>query len=224
VSAGPVVSVGRVSVPAGDAETQEWLDALTGKGARREEAVSRLHGLLLRAARFEVNRRKRVLPHLRGEELDDIALQSADDALVSVLARLSDFRRESRFTTWAYKFAILEAAVALRRRAWQGREIPIEPERWPLVPSGGPSPEADTEQQELLAAISDGVREALTPHQRRVLVSVVLDDVPIDVLAERLGTTRGALYKTLHDARARLRADLEGRGLARDHEGSKSHD
>jgi RNA polymerase sigma-70 factor (ECF subfamily) len=221
VSAGPVVSVGRVSVPAGDAETQEWLDALTGKGVGREEAVSRLHGLLLRAARYEVNRRKRVLPHLRGEELDDIAVQSADDALVSVLARLSDFRRESRFTTWAYKFAILEAAVALRRRAWQGREIPIELERWPLVPSGGPSPEAGTEQRELLAAISDGVREALTPHQRRVLVSVVLDDVPIDVLAERLGTTRGALYKTLHDARARLRAELEKRGLARDHEGSK---
>lgn len=89
------------------------------------------------------------------------------------------------------------------------------------MPSGGPSPEAGTEQRELLAAISDGVREALTPHQRRVLVSVVLDDVPIDVLAERLGTTRGALYKTLHDARARLRADLEERGLAREHEGSK---
>jgi RNA polymerase sigma-70 factor, ECF subfamily len=221
VSAGPVVSVGRVSAPVGDAETQEWLDALTGKGARHDEAVSRLHTLLLKAARFEVNRRKRVLPHLRGEELDDIAVQSADDALVSILARLSDFRGESRFTTWAYKFAILEAAVALRRRAWQGREIPIEPERWPLVPSGGPSPESETEQRELLAAISDGVREALTPHQRRVLVSVVLDDVPIDVLAERLGTTRGALYKTLHDARARLRADLEERGLARDHEGSK---
>jgi RNA polymerase sigma-70 factor, ECF subfamily len=224
VSAGPVVSVGRVSGPAGDLETQEWLDALTGTGARREQAVSRLHTLLLKAARFEVSRRKRVLPHLRGDELDDIAVQSADDALVSVLARLSDFRGESRFTTWAYKFAILEAAVALRRRAWQGREIPIDPERWPLVPSGGPSPESGTEQRELLAAISDGVREALTPHQRRVLVSVVLDDVPIDVLAERLGTTRGALYKTLHDARARLRADLEERGLAREHEGSKSHD
>jgi RNA polymerase sigma-70 factor, ECF subfamily len=223
VSAGPVVSLGRVSVPAPDAETQEWLEALVGKGARREEAVARLHRLLLRAARFEVARRKRVLPHLRGEELDDIAVQSADDALVSVLARLSDFRGESRFTTWAYKFAILEAAVALRRRAWQGREVPIEPERWPLVPAGGLSPEAGTEQRELLAAISDGVREALTPHQRRVLLAVILDDVPIDVLAERLGTTRGALYKTLHDARARLRADLAERGLARPHEGSKSH-
>ncbi len=57
------------------------------------------------------------------------------------------------------------------------------------------------------------MREALTPHQRRVLLAVVLDDVPIDVLAERLGTTRGALYKTIHDARARLRAALAQGGF-----------
>ena len=167
-----------------------------------------LHGLLVRAARFEVARRRRGLAHIRGEELDDIATQSADDALVSVLARLQDFRGESRFTTWVYKFAILESAVALRRRAWQGREIPLEPERWPLFEAGGRTPEADSEQQALLQAVVKAIREILTPHQRRVLLAVVLDDVPIDVLAERLGTTRGALYKTLHDARSRLRAEL----------------
>jgi RNA polymerase sigma-70 factor (ECF subfamily) len=135
-------------------------------------------------------------------------MQTADDALVAVLARLDDFRGESRFTTWAYKFALLEAAVALRRRAWQGREIPLEPERWPLLEGGGLSTGASSEQRELLQAVVTAVREALTPHQRRVLLAVVLDDVPIDVLAERLGTTRGALYKTIHDARARLRAAL----------------
>lgn len=199
--------------PGRDAETQQWLEALSGQGARRDEAVSRLHALLVRAAGFEVSRRRRALPHLRGEELADIAMQSADDALVSVLARIPDFRGESRFTTWAYKFAILEAAVALRRRAWQGREIPLEPERWPLVPAGGPAPESGSEQRELLDAVVVAVREALTPHQRRVLLAVVLDDVPIDVLAERLGTSRGALYKTLHDARTRLRAELRKRGL-----------
>jgi RNA polymerase sigma-70 factor, ECF subfamily len=148
-----------------------------------------------------------VLAHLRGEELEDIAVQSADDALVSVLARLQDFRGESRFTTWAYKFAILEAAVSLRRRAWQGREIPLEPERWPLF-AGGRTPAAETEQHELLQEVVKAIQETLTPHQRRVLLAVVLDDVPIDVLAERLGTTRGALYKTLHDARTRLRAEI----------------
>jgi RNA polymerase sigma-70 factor, ECF subfamily len=209
MSAGPAVSVGRMDPPSGrDAENQRWLEALSGDGPRREEAVVQLHGLLLRAARFEVARRRRGLAHIRGEELDDIATQSADDALVSVLARLRDFRGESRFTTWVYKFAILEAAVALRRRAWQGREIPLEPERWPLFEAGGRTPEADSEQRELLQAVVRAIQEILTPHQRRVLLAVVVDDVPIDVLAERLGTTRGALYKTLHDARSRLRAEL----------------
>jgi RNA polymerase sigma-70 factor (ECF subfamily) len=150
---------------------------------------------------------------VRGEELDDIAMQAADDALVAVLARLGDFRGESRLTTWAYKFALLEAAVALRRRAWQGREIPLEPERWQLLESAVLPAGAGSEQRELLQAVVAAVQEALTPHQRRVLLAVVLDDVPIDVLAERLGTTRGALYKTIHDARARLRIALAQGGF-----------
>ena len=111
-----------------DAESREWLRALRAVGAEREEAIARLHALLLRAARFEVARRRPALPHLRGDELDDIATEAADDALMSVLRRLDDFRGASRFTTWAYKFALLEAAVKLRRRAWQGREVPLEPE------------------------------------------------------------------------------------------------
>ncbi|HXV35319.1 MAG TPA: RNA polymerase sigma factor [Gaiellaceae bacterium] len=201
------------TAPGRGAENQRWLDALNGSGPQRDAAVAELHGLLLRAARFEVARRRPALGHLRGEEPGDIALQAADDALVSVLARLADFRGESRFTTWAYKFALLEAAVALRRRAWQGREIPLEPERWPLFAGGELAAGAGPEQRELLRAVVAAVDRALTPHQRRVLLAVVLDDVPIDVLAERLGTTRGALYKTIHDARVRLRATLAEGGF-----------
>src|SRR6185503_881591 len=128
-------------------------------------------------------------------------------------ARLEDFRGESRFTTWAYKFALLEAAVKLRKRAWQGREVPLEPEEWTGLSAGGPTAEATVEQRELLARLQHAIRSVLTPHQRRVLVAVALNGVPIDVLAERLNTTRGALYKTLHDARQKLRAHLAGRGI-----------
>ena len=116
-----------------DAESQEWLRSLRAEETR-EEAIARLHALLLRAARFEVARRRPTLPHLRGNELDDIANEAADDALMSVLRRLDDFRGASRFTTWVYKFALLEASAKLRKRAWQGREVPLEPE------SGGCSP------------------------------------------------------------------------------------
>jgi RNA polymerase sigma-70 factor (ECF subfamily) len=197
-----------------DPESREWLRCLRSEGRERDEAVARLHELLLRAARFECARRRPALPYLRGNDLDDVANQAADDALVSVLARLDVFRGASRFTTWAYKFALYEAAVKLRRRAWQGREVPLEPESWSLYSSTGAGPETSAEQSELLGTLQAAIDEVLTPHQRRVLVALALNGVPIDVLAERLGTTRGALYKTLHDARRKLRRRLEERGLS----------
>jgi RNA polymerase sigma-70 factor (ECF subfamily) len=197
-----------------DEESREWLRDLRSDGATKDQAVARLHALLLRAARFEVARRRAALPHLRGNDLEDIANQAADDALVSVLRRLDDFRGASRFTTWVYKFALLEAAVKLRKRAWQGREVPLEPETWGLYSSAAPGPDAEVEQSELLATLRSAIAEVLTPHQRRVLVALALNGVPIDVLADRLNTTRGALYKTLHDARRKLRRHLDDRGLS----------
>jgi RNA polymerase sigma-70 factor (ECF subfamily) len=134
--------------------------------------------------------------------------------MMSVLRRLDDFRGASRFTTWVYKFALLEAAVKLRRRAWQGREVPLEPETWSLFASAGLEPAQEAEQSELLAALQRAIEEVLTPHQRRILVALALNGVPIDVLAERLETTRGALYKTLHDARRKLRRHLDECGLS----------
>ncbi len=135
-----------------DPESREWLRSLRADGATRDEAVARLHLLLLGAARFEVARRRRGLPHIRGDELDDIALEAADDAMVSVLARLDSFRGASRFTTWVYKFALLEAAVKLRKRAWQGREVPLEPATWNLFSSLGLEPDAVLEQRHVQRA------------------------------------------------------------------------
>jgi RNA polymerase sigma-70 factor (ECF subfamily) len=197
-----------------DPESREWLRCLRGEGPEYEDALARLHALLLKAARFETARRRPALPHLRGDDLDDIANQAADDALVSVLRRLDSFRGASRFTTWAYKFALLEAAVKLRRRAWQGREVPLEPETWNLFSSAALEPDDSAEQSELLGTLRQAIAEVLTPHQRQVLVALALNGVPIDVLAERLNTTRGALYKTLHDARRKLRGHLEELGLS----------
>jgi RNA polymerase sigma-70 factor, ECF subfamily len=199
--------------PAGEKDSHAWLRALRLPGAERDEAVAALHELLLRAARFEVSRRRAALSHIRGEELDDLALQAADDALVAVLGKLDDYRGLSRFTTWAYKFALLETSVRLRRRAWQEREVVLEPEAWPLMADSGESPQRQAETRELMRAIKQGVDTCLTEHQREVLVGLALNGVPIDVLAERLNTSRGALYKTLHDARRKLRANLGERGF-----------
>ena len=189
-----------------DPESQELLQALKSSGRAYDDACARLHELLLRAARFEVARRR---AGLRSAEADEIANEAADDALLAILRKLDDFRGLSRFTTWAYKFAIYEAAVKLRKRAWRDREIPLEPEALGSLEDRSPAPADDVEQREQLRRIVAAIDDALTPHQRRVLVALAVSGVPIDVLAERLSTTRGALYKTLHDARARLRAHLE---------------
>ena len=198
--------------PVLDDDSRAWLHDLRADGQAREAALARLHALLLRAARFEAARRRATLTQLRPGEVDEIAAETADDALVSILARLDDFRGASRFTTWAYKFALLETAVKLRKRAWQGREIPLDDEGWSGFAAGTLGPSGTAEQNELMAVVQEGIAE-LTPHQRRVLVALTLNGVPIDVLADRLGTTRGALYKTLHDARKSLRAFVAARGL-----------
>ena len=194
-------------------ESRAWLEALRSSGREHDEAVDRLHALLFRAARFEVARRRHSLSYVRGEELDDIAMQAADDALVAVLRKLDDFRGVSRFTTWAYKFALLEAGVRLRRRAWQEREVVLDSESWTRLGGATPTAEADVDRSELLRSLRDCIGERLTHHQRQVLVALAIDGVPIDVLAERLTTTRGALYKTLHDARRKLRAALAEKGF-----------
>jgi RNA polymerase sigma-70 factor (ECF subfamily) len=200
-----------------DRDSRVWLERLRGTGAERDAALTELHALLLRAARFEVARRHASSAHLRGGDQDDLAQQSADDALVAILGKLDDFRGESRFTTWAYKFALYEAAAKVRKRAWQGREIPLKAETWPLIVDDHKRTlEHGAETAELLAAVQKGIERELTPHQREVLVAIALNDVPIDVLAERLNTTRGALYKTVHDARQKLRAALAARGLSLD--------
>jgi RNA polymerase sigma-70 factor, ECF subfamily len=228
LSSTPTVSLGpgmtsRPPISAADsdpdraqADSRAWLSALRTAGAERDQAVARLHELLLRAARFEVSRRRAALSHVRGEELDDLALQAADDALVAVLAKLDDYRGASRFTTWAYKFALLEAGVRLRRRSWQEREVVLEPEAWPLMADARQSPESEAETGELMQALRRSIDGCLTEHQREVLVALALNGVPLDVLAERLNTTRNALYKTLHDARRKLRSDLARKGFTLD--------
>jgi len=171
--------------------------------AGHQHAQAELHALLLRAARFELHRR-RGLPY---DEAEDLAAQAANDAMVAVLRKLDTFRGQSRFTTWAYKFALLEAGVKARRRAWHGREVPLEDM---TAADGAPSPHQRAEEAELLRAVRDAMRTELTDHQRTVFIALALNGVPIDVLAERLGSTRGALYKTLHDARRKLRAAIGG--------------
>jgi RNA polymerase sigma-70 factor (ECF subfamily) len=196
-----------------DSESHRWLERLRAESRDRDAAIAELRELLLRAARFEVRKRCATLSQFRGGDQEDLAQQSAGDAMVAILSKLDQFEGRSKFTTWAYKFALYEAAARIRKLAWQGRELPLEAEEWPDLADPGPAPQGEVEMSDLLAAIRQEIETSLTPRQREVLVALALNEVPIDVLAERLDTTRGALYKVLHDARKRLRAALAERGM-----------
>lgn len=185
-------------------DEQEWLAPLRGAGPQHEHALRALHALLLKAARFEVHRRAIAFDMGGSGELDDLAMQSANDALVAVLARLDSFEGRSRFTTWAYKFGIHIAGIAVRRAAWRDRSLRAPSSALDLLHDRTADPAARSEERELLHRIVAEL-DNLTPHQRTVLLTLAVDGVPIDVLAERLSTNRNALYKTLHDARRRLR-------------------
>jgi RNA polymerase sigma-70 factor, ECF subfamily len=198
-------------------EAADWVSALAFPGPERDRALRVLHGLLVKAARRQVHRMGQ-LPR-GGWDVEELANQAADEALVALLGKLHTFEGRSRFTTWAYKFAVLHAANAVRAAAWRGREIQLDGLERVVDPA--PEPGEYAEAHDLVAVVRRLLGTVLTPHQRRVVVALVIDEVPIDVLAERLGTNRNALYKTLHDARCRLRSALRAEGLLADAGGER---
>ena len=204
-----------------DAESAEWLRALAGTGPQREAALARLHEMLVRIARGEVRRRG---PRLRitGPELDDLAYQAAADALLAITGKLGQFRGESRFTTWAYKFVIFEVSAKIGRHFWRHPAVPLDTEDWDRLPDRfGFDPAQEAEWRDLLAALHRAVDEKLTARQRAVFVAIVLNNVPLDTLVIELASNRNAIYKTLFDARRKLRAALVANGYM-GHEGLRS--
>jgi RNA polymerase sigma-70 factor, ECF subfamily len=199
-----------------DPESARWVDRLGGQGHHRESAVRDLHDLLARAARREV-RRRGVGTGIGGRELDDLATQAADDATYAVLAKVEQFRGESRFTTWAYRFVVLEVSNKVGRHFWRHPRAALTEEDWNRLPDVlGAPPDHVAEVRELTHAVRRAVADDLTEHQRLVFESAVLQGIPLDALAVRLDTTRNALYKTLFDARRKIRARLVANGYLGD--------
>jgi RNA polymerase sigma-70 factor, ECF subfamily len=200
-----------------DPESAEWVRGLGGgSGPTYDETVARLHELLLRVARGEVRRRRGQLP-IAGPELDDLAHQAAADAAVGVVANVAQFRGESRFTTWACKFAIFEVSTKVGRHFWQQPTVPMDSEDWDRLPDRfGLDPARVAEWRDVVAALHRAVDDELTDHQRGIFVAIVLNGTPLDALVAELGSSRNAIYKTLFDARRKLRASLVTHGYLDD--------
>jgi len=199
-----------------DPESAEWLGELAGTGPRREAALARLHGMLVRIAQGEVRRRGPRL-QITGPELDDVAYQAAADAMVAITSKLGQFRGESRFTTWAYKFVMFEVSAKVGRHFWRNPGVPLDAEDWDRLPDRfGFDPAQQAEWHDLLGALHRAVDQELTARQRKVFVAIVLNGVPLDTLVVELGSNRNAIYKTLFDARRKLWAALAANGYMGD--------
>ncbi|HWD52415.1 MAG TPA: sigma-70 family RNA polymerase sigma factor [Acidimicrobiales bacterium] len=204
--------VSRIDPDALDPDSAEWLGALGGTDSERQATLVRLHAMLLRIARHEVHRRS---SHLRvtGPELDDVAHQAAADAMVAITAKIGQFRGESRFTTWAYKFVIFEVSTKLGRHFWRNPTVAMDAEDWDRLPDRfGLEPTRASESRDLVAALGRAVDEVLTVRQRQIFVALVLNGIPLDALVAELDTNRNAIYKMLFDARRKLRAALVASG------------
>src|ERR1700689_3133258 len=196
-----------------DPEPAEWIRALEGTQAEREAARLRLHAMLLRIARHEVRRRSGHL-QIAGPELDDVAYQAAADAMVAIIAKAGQFRGESRFTTWTYKFVIFEVSTKIGRHFWRNRTVAMDDEDWSRLPDRfGLDPAHEAEWRDLVTALHEAVDDDLTDRQRQIFVAIVLNGVSLDALVAELGSNRNAIYKMLFDARRKLRAALVAKGV-----------
>jgi len=202
----------RVPVAELDGESSVWLSRLAPRSAERQAAERELHARLVRIASAEVRRRSASTP-VTGQELDDVAHQAAADAMIAILAKLGEFRGESKFITWAYRFVILEVSAKLGRHYWRNPPVALDAGQWERLPDRfGFDPVRHAESAAMLAEVRRVVKDELTEHQRRVFVAIVVDGIPLDALAAKLGLRRNAIYKVIFDARRKIRQALVANG------------
>jgi len=192
-----------------DQESRLWWERLHATGPTRRRAIEDLHERLRIEASFHIRQRVRDLSSFPRSDIDDLAVQAADDALVVLLRKLEQYRGDSLFLTWARRFAALEAPVSIRRRLGRDRVgISRDPDSAFLVADPAQSTHGLVETQELLETVSEAMVDELTTRQRTVLTAIAINGVTTDTLADDLHTTPGAIYKSLHDARVKLRLHL----------------
>jgi RNA polymerase sigma-70 factor (ECF subfamily) len=194
------------------AEDRRWVDGLSLRGGDHERTCRDLHAVLLRAAKFEVAQRRSAY-HLGGADLDDIACQAASDALLLIIGKASDFRGDSRFTTWATRFVGFEVRAKLRQHLSPNRAVGLAAEHDEQLVEPNSDPYVHAEAQELAEAIHDVVNDRFSSHQRTVFVALLMCDVtPVD-LGMQMGLNANAIYQIAFRARQCLRRQLRANGF-----------
>jgi RNA polymerase sigma-70 factor (ECF subfamily) len=192
----------------------------------RDAAIDALRERLQRGLYYYLSHERSDLARYTSEELTQMAQDFAQDAVLRVLDNLQTFRGDSQFVTWAMKIAARIAVSELRRARY--RDFSLEDLTSPegeqilnleaFTSTQLPAPERSTERQDFIRILNRAFNEILTERQRIALEAVTLRGIPMDTVAEQMGTNRNALYKLLHDARKKLKTYLEEQeGLSMDY-------
>lgn len=198
---------------------EEWLAELRADSQVQAEAIEDLRQRLKRSIRYYLGQDRSDLRDLSSQEIERMADDLAQDATLRVIDNMDNFRGESQFTTWANRIAIRLAISDLRRARYKDFSLDNLTADGEILPTnisttiGPPSPETTVERDDVLGRINRALDEALTERQRKALIAVAIQGVPMDVVAEQMDSNRNALYKLVHDARRKLRAHLESQGL-----------
>jgi len=194
-----------------------WLKDLRAEGEEKEAALEDLHAILLRILPAALSRWLPATSSHFETFIEDIA----QETILRVMAKLDSFEGRSKFTTWVYKIGIHIGLGELRLRKW--KEVSLdkleegnEPDKMPSerFASTDPNPEAMLERKNVMEMVQRIMEEELTPRQREVMMAVAVQGTPLDIVAERIGSNRNALYKMMHDARLRLKQRLEREGAS----------
>ncbi len=202
----------------------QWLADLRGAPEVQAVALEDLRQRLKRSLLYYLTQERSDLRDLAAHEIAQLAEDLAQEATLRVMNNLDTFRGESLFTTWTNRIAVRLAISDLRRARYRDfslDDLTADGELLPATLSASNSPasrpEEVTERADVLQQIDIALKEALTERQYRALEAVALRGIPMDVVAEQMGTNRNALYKLLHDARRKLRVHLDGQGLSMDY-------
>lgn len=193
----------------------QWLSDLRSEGKQKEAALEDLRAIIARGLPYALSRW--LSPS--SPQFESLVEEVTQETLLRVLDQLHTFEGRSMFTTWVHKIAIRIALTELRRKRWQdssldemvdNEEVPVSPR---ILEDSNVTPEQSAERADMMTRIRRVIDEELTERQRRALIMLGMQGMPMEEAARRLKTNRNALYKLLHDARLRLKQRLQSEGL-----------
>ncbi len=201
---------------------EQWLADLRGGDEAQTQAIADLKERLQRGIFYYLSRERSDLQHFSHHELTQMAQDLAQDATLRVIANLDTFRGDSQFTTWATRIAVRVAISDLRRARYKDFSLDVltadgdmvSATANPITSDKPPSPERSAERAEVFNRIQDALRDVLTERQFQALVAHAVNNVPLEIVADQMGTNRNALYKLIHDARRKLRTHFQQQGLS----------